>query len=321
MGISKLNITNLGPNGATVAWTTDVPSSTELDFGPVDASGNWTPSRLPAVGSDATDHQYPLAGLDPATAYRAQAQSYDDNNTFSYLPCDDASSPANFTTAAAANNGGTQAPATVDTPSANGIDVAWSSSDPGIGSVNYWKDGDSTQLNSAESASSTVHKVSLSDLVGGTKYNFTCQTDFDDPTLPTAVSAQASFTTAADPGTGPVLPGHLGLCVRPQWLAIGGQATVTAQLLTRKGKPQPGVAVHFLLGVAGNLDGTLSSTQAVTNAQGVASVVFTATGINGPRRRAMRVITVSAGTPPHVIERRALVFAGAGERVRQRGRG
>jgi hypothetical protein len=320
MGISKFAITGLGPNGATATWTTDVPSSTELDFGTVDASGNWMSSRLPALGSDTTDHQYPLTGLDPATAYRAQAQSYDDNNSFSYLPCDDGSSPADFSTPAAANNGGTQGTATLDPPSANGVDIAWSSSDPGIGSVNYWKNGDTTQLNSAESASSTVHKVSLTDLVGGTTYNYTYQTDFDDPTLPTAVSAQASFTTAADPVTGPSLPGHLGVSVRPEWLAIGGQAKVTAQLLTRAGKPQPGVLMHFLLGLLGNLDGTLSSAQAVTDAQGLASVTFTATGVRGGRRGAFRVIVVSAGTPPHVIERRGIVFAGAGQRLRPHGR-
>jgi hypothetical protein len=320
MGISNMTITGISSSGATVAWATDVPSSTELDFGPVDASGNWTSSRLPALGSDTTAHQYPLTGLDPATTYRVQAQSYDDTVSFSYLPCDDGSSPANFSTPAAANNGGTQGPATVGAPSANGVDIAWTSSDPGIGSVNYWKNGDATQLNSAESASSTVHKVSLTDLVGGTQYNFTYQTDFDDPTLPTAVSSPSTFTTAADPVTGPVLPGHLGLSVRPDWLAVGGQATVTAQLLTRLGKPQPGVAIQFLLGVAGNLDGTLSATQAITDAQGLASVVFTATAINGPRRRATRIITVSAGTPPHTVERRAIIFAGAGRRIRPTGR-
>ena len=244
MGISKFPITGLGPNGATVAWTTDVPSSTELDFGPVDASGNWTPSRLPALGSDTTDHQYPLTGLDPATAYRAQAQSYDDNNSFSYLPCDDASSPADFSTPAAANNGGTQGTATAGPASANGVDIAWSSSDPGIGSVNYWKDGDGTQLNSSESASSTVHKLSLTDLVGGTAYNYTYQTDFDDPTLPTAVSAQAEklHHGRGIPVTGPSLPGAPGRLGAAPMAGPGrpGQGHAAAQLLTRNGQAPAG---------------------------------------------------------------------------------
>jgi|GEM_PF-3446387 hypothetical protein len=101
MGISKLTISGIGSTGATVAWTTDVPSSTELDFGPVDASGNWTAARLPALGADTTSHVYPLTGLAPSSAYRVQAQSYDGTNTFSYLPCDDGSSPSDFSTTAA----------------------------------------------------------------------------------------------------------------------------------------------------------------------------------------------------------------------------
>jgi hypothetical protein len=208
--------------------------------------------------------------------------------------------------AATMSNGGTQDPsATASGLTATGVTLAWNSSDPGTGSVLYWKDGDSVQLIEAESVSTTTHSIALSELIGSTLYDYTFTTTFDNAALPPAVSAQASFTTPAD--SGPVdPPGRLGVSVSPQRVAVGQSAQVGVQLLKKDGSPVPGVTIHFVLGQAGKLQGTLAPAQAVTDAHGRCSASFTATAV--PGRKAFRVIQVLAGTAPAVKIRRALVF-------------
>ncbi|HXC64113.1 MAG TPA: hypothetical protein VNZ67_07125, partial [bacterium] len=66
--------------------------------------------------------------------------------------------------------------------------------------------------------------------------------------------------------------------------------------------------VHFING-AGNLHGTLSQTQGVTDAAGHCSTAFTATGISGFGRLAVHQVQVVAGTAPHLKARPAIIFA------------
>lgn len=212
------------------------------------------------------------------------------------------------------NNGGTQGAPSAAVPGPSSADLTWSSSDPGLGSVNYWKNGDSTILVAAESAPTESHNVALNNLVGGTQYNYTCQTDFVDPTLPTQVSAQASFNTPPDSGPAPV-PGRLGVSVRPQWVPPRGHATVTAQVLNGRGLPEAGVPVRFEL-APGHAVGGLSADHGVTDAHGLCSTTYTAPPLLLGLRRPVTVgILVVAGTPPHTVSKVAQVGIGEGRPI------
>lgn len=105
MGIKAVVVSNVTESGAQVAWTTDVASSTELDWGLLDAQGGWTPARLRSADPDSTAHSVTLSGLQAGAAYRVQPQSMDNQVSFAYLPCDDGSSPAEFSTLAATGSG------------------------------------------------------------------------------------------------------------------------------------------------------------------------------------------------------------------------
>jgi hypothetical protein len=205
-------------------------------------------------------------------------------------------------------NGGTQdSSATVSAVTATGANIAWGSSDPGMGSVSYWKTGDTTQLSEAETVATVTHSVALTELLGGTAYTYQFTTTFVNEALPPAVSAQASFSTPADSGP-PDPPGRLGVGVSPQRIAVGQAATITAQVLARNGSPVAGVPIHFAMGLAGGLQGSLSVTAGATDAAGRCTSAFTSTGVQGGRL-AFRVVQVIAGSAPHLKVRRALVFA------------
>lgn len=68
-----LEVTTLGPFGATVAWRTPAPTSAQLSFG---VSGLGTTRWLPAT-RPGTDHALTLSGLAPSTAYHVDIVSTD----------------------------------------------------------------------------------------------------------------------------------------------------------------------------------------------------------------------------------------------------
>jgi hypothetical protein len=209
------------------------------------------------------------------------------------------------------NNGGTQdAAAALSNLTATGVVISWNSSDPGLGTVSYQRQGgDGTWLSASDDSgvSSTAHQVTLDDLIGSSTYNYTFSTNFDDPSLPDALSAQDSFNTAAEAGGGDK-PGKVGVSVQPASIQVGQAATVTAQILKKDGTPQSGIPVAFSLG-AGHAEGTLSSAGGVTDAKGCCAVSFNATGLPAGRKRARRFVVALAGDPSGKQKRRrALVI-------------
>ncbi len=97
-GIINVTVNNITENSAVVSWITDMPVTTELRLGVMQAGGTYVYTTLPALAiPDATFHSYPLNNLQPLTNYRVEALSFD-NNMDCYIPCDDGSNPASFTT-------------------------------------------------------------------------------------------------------------------------------------------------------------------------------------------------------------------------------
>lgn len=87
--IANVQITGITYNSATVTWDTDVPATTQLNYGTTVAYGQQTP----LVATETTAHTVPLTGLNPGTTYYVEALS---GNGFGA----DASGPHSFTTPA-----------------------------------------------------------------------------------------------------------------------------------------------------------------------------------------------------------------------------
>ncbi len=88
--ISGVTVSWLGSTGATISWSTDRPSDTQVQYGPTTSYGSSSPVRPAPI----TAHSETLTGLNPSTLYHFRVLSRD--------PAGLATSPdGTFTTAAA----------------------------------------------------------------------------------------------------------------------------------------------------------------------------------------------------------------------------
>jgi len=69
--ISHLEVLDVTPTSATIAWTTDAPATSQVEYGPSPDLGNLTPLD----GDLVTSHAVALEGLTPGTPYRVRARS------------------------------------------------------------------------------------------------------------------------------------------------------------------------------------------------------------------------------------------------------
>jgi chitodextrinase len=88
--ISAVNATAITVAGATITWTTNEPSDTQVNYGLTTSYGSATPLNPAAV----TSHSQPITGLQPNTTYHYQVLSKDASGNAA------ASSDATFTTPA-----------------------------------------------------------------------------------------------------------------------------------------------------------------------------------------------------------------------------
>ena len=71
--ISAVRATNVGPYGATIAWTTNEASDSQVEYGPTTAYGSSTPRNASLV----TSHSQGLSGLAASTLYHYRVKSRD----------------------------------------------------------------------------------------------------------------------------------------------------------------------------------------------------------------------------------------------------
>jgi len=71
--ISSVSSSNITPNSATITWTTDEPSTSQVEYGPTTAYGYQTSINLTLV----TSHSVNLNGLSPGTLYHYRVKSKD----------------------------------------------------------------------------------------------------------------------------------------------------------------------------------------------------------------------------------------------------
>jgi hypothetical protein len=187
--IGSIGSSSITTTGAMISWTTDEPSTTQVEYGLTTAYGSTT-SLDPTLQ---TSHIQSLSGLKPGTVYHYRVESLDA-----------AGNPATsgdhtFTTEASPPD--TTPPVIGSIRSSNitasGATISWTTNEPSTTQVEY---GLSTAYGSTTSLDSTLrtsHTLLLSGLVPGTVYHFRVRS-MDAAGNP-ATSGDNAFTTEAPP--------------------------------------------------------------------------------------------------------------------------
>lgn len=148
----------------------------------------------------------------------------------------------------------------------NSATIAWQSNVIGFGKSLYG----SAAMQSVQDANNiTDHALDIPNLTPGTTYSYTVSNkhaiDGDD-----LAASSGSFTTQQVTQTVVFTEPH----AEPRVIAVGGTSTVSVRA-KNQGNPVPGVVVTFSIDPSSQGSGTLATTQASTNANGVASVQLT----------------------------------------------
>jgi hypothetical protein len=183
--ISAVTASVITSASATITWTTDQASTSQVNYGTSTSYGSASPLNSALV----TSHSVNLTGLTPGTAYDFDVVSATSAGLSS------ASGNATFTTAP-------KAP-TISAISASGITastvtITWTTDQASTSLVNY---GTTTSYGSTSAYNSTLvtsHSVTLTGLAAGTTYDFDVLSANAAGVL--ATSANTTFTTSASTG-------------------------------------------------------------------------------------------------------------------------
>jgi glucose/arabinose dehydrogenase len=190
--LSAVTVNSITATDATIAWTTDEASDTQVEYGLTTAYGQST--TLDAALT--TTHTQSLSGLTPGTLYNYRVKSKDAagnlatsaNFTFTTLPPPDTTAPV---ISSVASNSITQTSAV----------ISWATNEAATSQVEYGTTtayGSTTTLNPALA---TSHSHTLSGLTANTLYNFRVLSR--DAAGNLATSTNFTFTTAPPPDTTP----------------------------------------------------------------------------------------------------------------------
>ena len=161
--ISNVNVTAITSTSATINWTTDVASSSLVNFGTTTAYGSSSPLALPPV----TSHTITLNGLTPGTLYNFDVVSQNNSGTATGT-----SANYTFTTATSTSNPPTISNVVTNNITSTSVTITWNTDQPSWTQVNY---GLTTNYNSSSPQDTnlvTSHSVTLTNLTANTTYNF-----------------------------------------------------------------------------------------------------------------------------------------------------
>ncbi len=195
--VSSIAAGGVTSSGATISWTTNEASTTQVDYGATTTYGSSTALNSALV----TAHSAALTGLQGGTTYHFRVRSLDAAGNVAL------SGDATFTTLAAPD---TTAPAlsaiAAGSPTSGGATITWTTNEASTTQVDYGTTtayGSSTTLNASLV---TAHSATLAGLQAATIYHFRVRSL--DAAGNVALSGDATFTTLAAPDTtAPVISG------------------------------------------------------------------------------------------------------------------
>ncbi len=193
--ISAVTASGMTATGATISWTTNEASDTQVEYGKTTAYGSLTTLN----GSMVTSHSQGLSGLTASTTYNYRVRSKDAAGNQAV------SGNATFATTAAAD---TTAPVisavTASGMTATGATISWTTNEASDTQVEYGKTTAYGSLTTLNGSMVTSHSQGLSGLTASTTYNYRVRSK--DAAGNQAVSGNATFaTTAAADTTAPVI--------------------------------------------------------------------------------------------------------------------
>ena len=176
--ISAVTASGITATSATITWTTDQPSSSQVEFGTT--TGYGTLSIY--IATPTTSHSVTLTGLSPATAYNYAALSTNSAGTgasanFTF------STPVSIPIVSAVTAGGI---------TATSATITWTTDQPSNSQVGYGTTTGYGLLSTLNSTSAISHSVTLTGLAPGTTYNYAA---ISGDSAGTATSANFSFST------------------------------------------------------------------------------------------------------------------------------
>ena len=193
--ISAVASSGLTTTGATVTWTTNEASDTQVEYGTTTAYGSSTTLASALV----TAHAQTLGGLTAGTVYHYRVKSRDAAGNLA------TSADRTFTTVAPPD---TTAPVisgvAASSVSATGATVSWSTNEAADTQVEYGTDTSYGSLSTLAAAKVTSHGVGLGGLSATTTYHYRVLSR--DAAGNLATSADFTFTTSAPADTtGPTI--------------------------------------------------------------------------------------------------------------------
>jgi len=192
--ISGVGAANLSSSGATVSWTTNESSDSQVEYGTSTSYGSSTSLNT----SQVTNHSAAVAGLQANTLYHYRVKSSDAAGNLAV------SGDFTFTTTAAADTTAPTLSAIAAGTLANtSATITWATNEASDTQVEY---GTSTSYGSATALDGTLvtnHSAALSSLQAGTQYHYRVKSR--DAAGNLAVSGDFTFTTtsATSPDTTP----------------------------------------------------------------------------------------------------------------------
>lgn len=177
--ISNVQSSGLTNTAATITWTTNLASSSRVEYGTTIAYGSMTPLD----GTPVTSHSVALSGLTPNTPYHYRVISANVNGTAT-------SGDYTFTTLGPPTI--TSGP--VASTTASSATITWTTDWPSNGVVTYGLTSSYGSQASDLNTSTTSHSVTITGLTPTTLYHYTCSST---NAYGTAQTADLTFSTAA----------------------------------------------------------------------------------------------------------------------------
>lgn len=184
--ISSINSSSITSSGATITWTTNESSDTQVEYGTTTSYGSSTTLNTALV----TSHSQSLSSLTPNTLYHYRVKSKDAAGNLA------TSADNTFTTLA---NPPVISNVQATSITATSVTITWTTDRATTSKINYGLTSSHTSSTVKDTTLVTSHSVSIGGLSSSTLYHY--QVESTDSGNLTSVSTDATFTTSA-----PVLP-------------------------------------------------------------------------------------------------------------------
>jgi RHS repeat-associated protein len=202
--ITNVTAGSITTTGATITWTTNENSDSQVEYGTSTAYGQTTTLSTALI----TAHSQGLSGLNPATVYHYRVRSKDGAGNLAV------SGDFSFTTGSGDTNPPVITNVTAGSITTTGATITWTTNENSDSQVEYGTSTAYGQTTTLSTALITAHSQGLSGLSPATVYHYRVRSKDGAGNL--AVSGDFSFTT-------PVVANNVPLTKLKEYVYAGGR--------------------------------------------------------------------------------------------------